>query len=192
MAEKIDLSDIPYLAVGALVAVEEEIQKAAERLVEKGKSLTPEGRKKMAAAKKGLVSKGDDFSQVVARTVQRALENTGIVTRSDLESVEGRVTVIEKKVSGMKKGAKPAKKPSAKKPSAKKRAPAKKSTARKPAARKPAAVKQTSVVEPAPGVEAPAPAALEPEKSAAPAPVSSGDTGPVISDLVPKRPSAGI
>jgi len=192
MAEKIDLSDIPYLAVGALVAVEEEIQKAAERLVEKGKSLTPEGRKKMAAAKKGLVSKGDDFSQVVARTVQRALENTGIVTRSDLESVEGRVTVIEKKVSGMKKGAKPAKKPSAKKPSAKKRAPAKKSTARKPAARKPAAVKQTSVVEPAPGVEAPAPAALEPEKSAAPAPVSSGETRPVISDLVPKRPSAGI
>lgn len=187
MAEKIDLSDIPYLAVGALVAVEEEIQKAAERLVEKGKSLTPEGRKKMAAAKKGLVSKGDDFSQVVARTVQRALENTGIVTRSDLESVEDRVTVIEKKISGMKKGAKPAKKPSAKK-----RAPAKKSAARKPAARKAAAVKQTSAVEPAPGVEAPAPAALEPEKPAAPAPASSGETGPVISDLVPKRPSAGI
>ncbi len=203
MAEKIDLSDIPYLAVGALVAVEEEIQKAAERLVEKGKSLTPEGRKKMAAAKKGLVSKGDDFSQVVARTVQRALENTGIVTRSDLESVEGRVTVIEKKVSGMKKGAKPAKKPSAKKrapakkstgkkTSAKKHAPAKKAEAGKPTAGKPAAVDQASAGQPAARVEAPAPAALEPEKSAAPAPVSSGETRPVISDLVPKRPSAGI
>ena len=50
MAAKRDLSDIPYLAVGAVVALQEEIKKAAERLVEKGKSLTPEGRKKMAVS----------------------------------------------------------------------------------------------------------------------------------------------
>ena len=195
MAEKRDLSDIPYLAVGALVAVEEEIQKAAERLVEKGKSLTPEGRKKMAAAKKGLVSKGDDFSQVVARTVQRALENTGIVTRADLESVEGRVTVIEKKVSRMKKGAKPAKKP-AKRTAAKKRASGKKTAAKKrasgkkTAAKKPAAAKQTPAVEPDPKAKAPVPGALEPGKSPAPGPVPPAETRPVISDLVPKRSSA--
>lgn len=172
MAEKRDLSDIPYLAVGAIVALEEEIEKAAERLIEKGKSLTPEGRKKMATAKKGLVSKGDDFSQVVARTVQRALENTGIVTKSDLESIDSRVTVIEKKVSTMKKGAKPAKKPAAKKPAkkpAKKKAPAKRAV--KPEARieKPAA--------PAPAKAAEAPAA------------PARESQPVISDLIPRRPS---
>jgi polyhydroxyalkanoate synthesis regulator phasin len=149
MAEKIDLSNIPYLAVGALVAVQEEIEKAAERLVDKGKSLTPEGRKKMASTKKGLVSKGDDFSTVVARTVQRALENTGIVTHSDLDGIDRRVTEIEKRVSTRKKPAakkpaakKPAaKKPAAKKPAAKKTAkkPAAKKTAKKPAAKKPAA-----------------------------------------------------
>ncbi|PKQ28774.1 MAG: hypothetical protein CVT63_00960 [Candidatus Anoxymicrobium japonicum] len=115
MAEKRELSGIPYLMVGGVVALQEEIEKAAERLVEKGKSLTPEGRRKMAGEKKGLVSKGDEFSQVVARTVQRALENTGIVTRSDLMSVERRVADIEKKIATRKKPSAtvrpPAKKP---------------------------------------------------------------------------------
>ena len=121
MAAKMDLSDIPFLAVGAVVALQEEVEKAAERLVDKGKSLTPEGRKKMAGAKKGLISKGDEFSTVVAKTVQRALENTGIVTHADLDSIEKRVTDIEKKVATRKKPAarKPARKKAAKKPAKK-------------------------------------------------------------------------
>jgi polyhydroxyalkanoate synthesis regulator phasin len=184
MAEKRDLSNIPYLAVGAVVALEEEIEKAAERLVEKGKSLTPEGRKKMATAKKGLISKGDDFSQVVARTVQRALENTGIVTRADLESIEGRVSHIEKKVATMKKSPKPAaKKPAAKKPAAKKPAakkPAKKKTAKKPAAKKPAermVIPEVAPPPPAPVIAPSAPPAEAPEATR------------VISDLIPRRPA---
>lgn len=112
MARK-ELSDIPYLFVGSVVALQEEIEKAAERLVEKGKSLTPEGRKKAMGEKKGLISKGDEFSLVVARTVQRVLENVGIVTRSDLEDIDRRVTTMEKKVTSAKK--KSAKKPAAKK-----------------------------------------------------------------------------
>ncbi|HEY5527178.1 MAG TPA: hypothetical protein VIK02_06330 [Candidatus Anoxymicrobiaceae bacterium] len=178
MAEKRDLSNIPYLAVGAVVALQEEVEKAAERLVEKGKSLTPEGRKKMATAKKGLISKGDDFSQVVARTVQRALENTGIVTRGDLESVEGRVSHIEKQVATMKKGPKPAaKKPVAKKPAAKKPAKkaAKKKTAKKPAAR--VVIPEVAPPAPAPVVAMGAP------------PVESPAATQVISDLIPRRPA---
>jgi polyhydroxyalkanoate synthesis regulator phasin len=127
---KADLSDIPYLLVGAAVAVQEEIEKAADRLVDKGKSLTPEGRKKAMGEKRGLVSKGDDFSQVVARTVQRVLENTGIVTRDDLRELDEKVSEIEKKVAGAKKDVKPVKEP-AKKKAAKK--PAKKKAAKKPA-----------------------------------------------------------
>ncbi len=131
MAAK-DFSDIPYFLVGALVAVEEEVMKAADRLVDKGKSLTPEGRKKTASAKKGLVSRGDDFSMVVARTVQRVLENAGIVTRDDLGDVQRRVDALERKLS------RPAKKP-AKKPAAKKKSAAgKKGAAKKKAAKKPA------------------------------------------------------
>jgi len=160
MAEKRDLSDIPFLLVGSVVALQEEIEKAAERLVEKGKSLTPEGRKKMASTKKGLVSKGDDFSHVVARTVQRALENTGIVTRSDLQSIEHRVTVIEKRVATRKK-------PAAK-PAATKKAPAKKKTAAKKKAARPAA-KATA--------------------RAATAPAPEPEPGSILSELVPRRPA---
>jgi polyhydroxyalkanoate synthesis regulator phasin len=162
MAAKRDFSDVPYLLVGSVVALQEEIEKAAERLVEKGTSLTPEGRTKMASTKKGLVSKGDDFSHVVARTVQRALENTGIVTRSDLKTIEDRVSVIEKKVA---KRERPAAKPA--KPAARK-APAKKKAATK---KKAAGTKATSKP------EAPAPAIAPPEP------------GPIMSELVPKRPA---
>ena len=170
MAAKRDLSDIPYLAVGAVVALQEEIEKAAERLVEKGKSLTPEGRKKMATAKKGLISKGDEFSTVVAKTVQRALENTGIVTHSDLGGIEKRVTDIEKKVATRKKPA--AKKPAAKKKAARK--PAKKPA--KKAAKKSAQSQAIKALLSEPKAEE--------EKTLPPA-----ATPAVLSELVPRRPA---
>ncbi len=166
MAAKMDLSDIPFLAVGAVVALQEEVEKAAERLVDKGKSLTPEGRKKMAGAKKGLISKGDEFSTVVAKTVQRALENTGIVTHADLGSIEKRVTDIEKKVATRKKPA--AKKPAAKKKAAKK--PARKAAKKSSES---AAIKSL-LSEPKVADEKALPAAE-------PAPV-------LLSELVPRRP----
>jgi polyhydroxyalkanoate synthesis regulator phasin len=149
MAKK-DVSDIPYLLVGIGVAVQEEIMKAADRLIDKGKSLTPEGRKKMAGQKKGLVSKGDDFSKVVARTVQRVLENTGIVTRADMEDIDHRVDALQKKVNkpAKAKAAKPAvKKKAAKKPAKKKKA------AKKPAVKKTKVAAPSAVAAPAPPVE---------------------------------------
>jgi polyhydroxyalkanoate synthesis regulator phasin len=136
---KRDLSDVPYLLVGSAVAIQEEVEKAMDRLVDKGKSLTPEGRKMAAGAKKGLVSKGDEFSQVVGRTVQRVLENAGLVTKADLEDMEGRVTDMEKRVMARKKTAKkkaarkPAKKKPAKKKSSRKKASGKKKSSSKKA-----------------------------------------------------------
>ena len=166
MAAKRDLSDIPYLAVGALVAVQEEIEKAAERLVEKGKSLTPEGRKKMATAKKGLISKGDEFSTVVAKTVQRALENTGIVTHADLTGIEKRITDIEKKVATRKK-------PAAKKPAAKKKA------ARKPAKKAAKKSAQSQAIK----------ALLSEPKAEEEKTLPPAATPAVLSELVPRRPA---
>lgn len=141
---KTDFSDIPYVLVGAVVAVQEEMMKAGDLLVDKGKSLTPEGRKKMAGARKGLMSKGDDFSMVVARTVQRVLENAGIVTRGDLDKLDHRVDALEKKLA-----------PPAKKPAGKTRAgkPGGKTGARKPPARKKAAGKPAAKKKAAPVAE---------------------------------------
>jgi polyhydroxyalkanoate synthesis regulator phasin len=169
MARK-ELSDIPYIAVGVVVALQEEIGRAAQHLVEKGKSMTPEGRARAVGEKKGLVSKGDDFSQVIARTVQRVLENTGVVTRGDLEELDRRISVMETRVASGKRtapggkaggkkaaGRKPAKKPSAgkkasekkeaKKPSAGKKASEKKASEKKEA-KKPAAGKKSAASPP--------------------------------------------
>ncbi|MBU4174335.1 MAG: hypothetical protein KKB90_05900 [Actinobacteria bacterium] len=139
---KRDFSDIPYLFVGVVVAVQEEIERAADKLVDKGKSLTPEGRKKAMSAKKGLVSKGDEFSQVVGRTVQRVLENSGLATRSDLEILDGRAEEIEEMVvassrARKKAAGKPARKKPARKKAAKKPATAKDATEAKKPVEKP-------------------------------------------------------
>jgi len=182
-----DLSDIPFLAVGAVVALQEEVEKAAERLVDKGKSLTPEGRKKMAGAKKGLISKGDEFSTVVAKTVQRALENTGIVTHADLDSIEKRVTDIEKKVATRKKPAarKPARKKAARKPAARK--PAKKKAAKKPA--KKAAKKPAKKAAKKSAESAAIKALLSEPKVAEEKALPAAEPAPVLlSELVPRRP----
>jgi polyhydroxyalkanoate synthesis regulator phasin len=187
MAAKMDLSDIPFLAVGAVVALQEEVEKAAERLVDKGKSLTPEGRKKMAGAKKGLISKGDEFSTVVAKTVQRALENTGIVTHADLGSIEKRVTDIEKKVATRKKPA--AKKPAAKKKAAKKPAAAKKKAAKKPAAKKKAAKKPARKAAKKSSESAAIKSLLSEPKVADEKALPAAEPAPVLlSELVPRRP----
>lgn len=175
MARK-DISDIPYLLVGSLVALQEEIEKAADRLVEKGKSLTPEGRKKVSKEKQGLVSKGDEFSMVVARTVQRALENVGIVTKSDLEDIDNRVVELEKKVSA------PAKKV-ARKPAAKKVAVKKKAAAKKPSGASRVQRTEDKTEQPAAG-ESVQPTTLESEL---PAPAGSGQ----IPETEDKQP-AGI
>lgn len=144
-----DLSEFPYLIVGIGVAAQEEMTRVADRLVDKGRSLTPEGRRKMAAAKKGLVSRGDDFSQVVARTVQRVLENAGIITRADLDELDRKVDSLERSIAGTPAGA-PAKgaaakkhetgRPAGKKPASKKPA-GKKPARKKPAGKKPAGKK---------------------------------------------------
>jgi polyhydroxyalkanoate synthesis regulator phasin len=142
-----DFQDIPFLLVGSAVAAREELLKAADAMVEKGKSLTPEGRKKTMSQKKGLVSKGDEFSMVVARTVQRSLENTGLATKTDLEELDRKVDLLERRVTGKvivvrPTGKKPAKKKAAKKPAKKKAAKKKSAAAKAPAKKKAASAKK--------------------------------------------------
>lgn len=104
--EKMSLNDISYLVAGGIAAIQEEIERLADKLIDKGKSMTPEGRKKAMEEKRGLVSRREDFSKIVAKTVQRAFENAGLATRADLEEIQHRVEALEREVgmrSEMKK-----------------------------------------------------------------------------------------
>ncbi len=103
--KKMNLNDILYLAAGGVAAIQEEIERLAERLIDKGKSMTPEGRKKVMNEKRGLVSRGEDFSKIVGKTVQRAFENAGLATRADLEEIEHRVENLERE-AGLRREAK--------------------------------------------------------------------------------------
>ncbi|MDD5749093.1 MAG: hypothetical protein PHP64_08675 [Actinomycetota bacterium] len=98
--EKPGISDLPYFLVGAVVALQEELGKAADYFIRKGEEMTPEGRKRLQAAKKGLVSKSDDFSVIVSRTIKRVLENAGLVTKADIEGIVKRINELEKKKWG--------------------------------------------------------------------------------------------
>lgn len=97
MAEK-DLSDIPYLLVGSGVALREELERLAEQLVEKGKSLTPEGRRERAKGGGSFASKGGELADMMVKAVDRVLENAGIPSKEDLGAIEKRITNIENKI----------------------------------------------------------------------------------------------
>ena len=137
-------SNLQYLVVGAGVVIEEEAMRAADMFVARGKALTPEGRKKALAEKRGLVSKGGrratDFSQVVAKTVQRTMENVGLVTKGDLVSLDKKVDELGRELDISLTRKEAGKKPEKKKAAAKKAKPrkkaAKKKTRKKPAAKK--------------------------------------------------------
>jgi DNA-binding protein HU-beta len=138
-----DVSELPYLVLGAVAAVREDSMKLAKDLVDKGKGLAPAAKgkamdgakakdaliakaKDSAKAKDALVAKGtqrsDEVTDAVVKSVQKLLSQMGLGTKSDVESLEKRLATLEKKADkpAAKKPARKAAKKPAKKPAAKK------------------------------------------------------------------------
>jgi polyhydroxyalkanoate synthesis regulator phasin len=186
-----DLQDVPFLLVGSAVAAREELLKAADAMVEKGKSLTPEGRKKAMSQKKGLVSKGDEFSMVVARTVQRSLENTGLATKSDLEELDRKVDLLERRVTGKVVVVRPTGKKQARKKPARKKAAKKKSTPAKAPAKKKSTPAKAPAKKKASAKKAPAAkkaaAPVKPAEKPVEKPIEKPVETPVIDVVVPDK-----
>ncbi len=145
-----DRSDMPYVVLGALAATRDESIKTVEDMVKKGKEISSgakskatKSQKSMEGLLKELIEKGkkesDQIVEAVGKAVKDSLATMGIVTKSDLKSLEKRLATVEKKIGARK----PAKKKAARKPAKKKaakkaaRKPARKKAAKK-AARKPA------------------------------------------------------
>jgi len=139
-----EMNDMPYLLLGALASVRDDSINTVDDMVKKGKELAEGGKakvketaqdKKLEATIQDLVKKGkkesEELVDSIGKVIKDTLDSLGIVTKSDIKSVEDRLAGLEKKLGTTKK---PAKKKAAKKKAAKK--PAKKKTAKKKAAKK--------------------------------------------------------
>lgn len=129
-----DLTDMPYLLLGALASVRDDSIKTVDEMVGKGKELA-EGTKskarsvaddkKLEATIQDLVKKGKKESQelveAVGKVVSDTLDSLGIVTKTDIKEIDRKLTELEKMVSGKTARKKPAKKKAAKKKPAKKK-----------------------------------------------------------------------
>ncbi|HEY5502197.1 MAG TPA: phasin family protein [Candidatus Anoxymicrobiaceae bacterium] len=138
-----EMNDMPYLLLGALASVRDDSINTVDDMVKKGKELAEGGKakvketaqdKKLEATIQDLVKKGkkesEELVDSIGKVVKDTLDSLGIVTKSDIKSVEDRLAGLEKKLGTTKKPAKKA----AKKKAAKK--PAKKKAAKKPAKKK--------------------------------------------------------
>lgn len=98
--------DIPYLVLGAMSTARSESKKMVDELVVKGqkrfKEQPKEAAKKSEAYISELVEKGrsqqEEFANTVAKEVQRVLGNMGVVTKADLDKLNGRIAKLDKKL----------------------------------------------------------------------------------------------
>ena len=122
-----ELSDMPYLLLGALASVRDDSIKTVDDMVGKGKELaegTVSKAKSIAEDKRlettiqELVKKGkkesEELVEAVSRVIRDTLDSLGIVTKSDIKEIDNKLTDLEKKITG-----KPAKKKARKKPAKK-------------------------------------------------------------------------
>jgi polyhydroxyalkanoate synthesis regulator phasin len=109
--------DLRYLLMGALAELRDRTERMASDLVEKGRKAEGRERKSEASGER-LISKEmpsiEELADTVSRTVEKFLGQMGLVTKSDMESLERRMRSLERKLDRV---GEPAKKPrAAKKP----------------------------------------------------------------------------
>lgn len=97
--------DVPYLLLGAMSTLREEMKKTVDDLVLKGKSGSGKSAKGINQADKtvrDLVDKGkrerEDLLSAIGKEVTRVLDNMGAITKNDIRALEKKLAIIEKKV----------------------------------------------------------------------------------------------
>ena len=123
-----EMNDMPYLLLGALASVRDDSINTVDDMVKKGKELAEGGKakvkesaqdKKLEATIQDLVKMGkkesEELVDSIGKVVKDTLDSLGIVTKSDIKSVEDRLSGLEKKLGTTKKPAKKAAKKPAKK-----------------------------------------------------------------------------
>ncbi len=97
--------DFPYLLLGVMTTLREDMKKAVNEMVNKGKAGKGKGAKGVAQADKAikdLVGKGqkgmDDLLAAIGKEVTRVLDSMGAITKNDLRAIEKKINNIEKKL----------------------------------------------------------------------------------------------
>ena len=101
----VEPKDVPYLLLGAMSTVREEMKKTVDDLVEKGKGgsgRSTKGLEQADRAVRELADKGrkerEGLLNAVGREVTRVLDNMGAVTKTDIRALDRKLASIEKKV----------------------------------------------------------------------------------------------
>jgi polyhydroxyalkanoate synthesis regulator phasin len=98
---QIETGEIRYLVVGAFNELRERAEKMTSDLVEKGKKMET-GEKKARPCRDALLDREilsvEEITDVISRTMERFLGQMGLVTKSDMESLEKRLNSLEKKL----------------------------------------------------------------------------------------------
>ena len=97
--------DFPYLLLGVMTTLREDMKKTIDEMVDKGKVGKGKGAKGVAQADKAikdLVEKGqkgmDDLMAAIGKEVTRVLDGMGAITKNDIRAIEKKISGIEKKL----------------------------------------------------------------------------------------------
>lgn len=126
-----NVTDIPYLMLGMAATMREKTQEMVEDMVEKGRGLGPSAKDKVKKKKEatekatlGLkqksLQKTDELTEAVGDTVEKVLGQMGLITKSDINDLDKRLSSLERKINKKVKEAEKEKKAEKEKASAKK------------------------------------------------------------------------
>ena len=126
-----NVTDIPYMMLGMAATLREKAQDMVEDMVEKGKGLAPSAKEKVKKRKEatekatlGLkqksLQKTDELTEAVGDTVEKVLGQMGLITKSDINDLDKRLSSLERKINKKVKEAEKEKKAEKAKASAKK------------------------------------------------------------------------
>lgn len=126
-----NVTDIPYMMLGMAATLREAAQDMMEDMVEKGKGLVPSAKDKMKKKKEatekatlGLkqksLQKTDELTDAVGDTVEKVLGQMGLITKSDINDLDKKLSSLERKINKKAKEAEKEKKAETAKTSAKK------------------------------------------------------------------------
>lgn len=94
-----EIDDIPYLIIGAMVSAGEEAKKAVDDIVKRGKR----GSKEASSMVEDIIKKGkkqqEEASEKIGEEIRNVGNKLGLVTKKDIKDLELKIANLEKRIS---------------------------------------------------------------------------------------------